>query len=34
MLIKAVLNQLENFKGFVFGKVRLRKRWLPLRQNL
>ena len=27
MLIKAVLNQLENFKGFVFGKVRLRKRW-------
>ena len=27
MLIKTVLNQLENFKGFVFGKVRLRKRW-------
>ena len=28
MHIKTVLNQLENFKGFVFGKVRLRKRWL------
>ena len=27
MLIKTVLNQLENFKEFVFGKVRLRKRW-------
>ena len=27
MLIKTVLNQLENFKGFVFGKVSLRKRW-------
>ena len=27
MLIKTVLNQLENYKGFVFGKVHLRKRW-------
>ena len=27
MLIKTLLNQLENFKGFVFGKVSLRKRW-------
>ena len=27
MLIKTLLSQLENFKGFVFGKVSLRKRW-------
>ena len=27
MLIKTVLSQLENFKGFVYGKVSLRKRW-------
>jgi transposase len=28
MLVKTLLNQIERFKGFVFGKVSIRKGWL------
>ena len=31
MLIKSVLNQIERFKGFEFGKVSIRKGWFKTR---
>ena len=30
MLVKTILNQIERFKGFVFGKVSLREGWFQM----